>query len=132
MKNFFKGNFMLFPNLIIYKFKQEIEFNNEQFNEALEQDMFRHCGEQEMSTLGWTKAFGKHGEALCHFSNRKILVCAKREEKVLPAAVINEIVAEKIEQIEQEIIESRIQDNVIHLTEHIAEINRGFFENLLT
>ena len=102
MKNFLKGNFMLFSNLIIYKFKQEIEFNNEQFNEALEQDMFRHCGEQELSTLGWTKAFGKHGEALCHFSNRKILVCAKREEKVLPAAVINEIVAEKIEQIELE------------------------------
>lgn len=93
---------MLFSNLIIYKFKREIEFNNEQFNEALEQDMFRHCGEQELSTLGWTKAFGKHGEALCHFSNRKILVCAKREEKVLPAAVINEIVAEKIEQIELE------------------------------
>jgi len=121
MKDFFKGNFMLFSNLIIYKFKQEIEFNNEQFNEALEQDMFRHCGEQELSTLGWTKAFGKHGEALCHFSNRKILVCAKREEKVLPAAVINEIVAEKIEQIELEenrIVKKKERDELKENTLH--------------
>lgn len=93
---------MFFTNLIVYKFKQEAEFNSEDFNKALEQDTFRHCGQQELSTFGWTKALGKHGESLAHFSNRRILVCAKREEKILPASVVNEMVAEKVEQIELE------------------------------
>ena len=64
--------------------------------------MFRPCGSQDMTTFGWTKAFGKHGQMLSHFSQDSILVCAKREEKVLPAAVVNEMVADKIEQIEQQ------------------------------
>lgn len=93
---------MFFTNLIVYKFKQISEFNKEEFNEALEQDAFRHCGQQELSTFGWSKPLGKHGEVLAHFSNRKILVCAKREEKILPASVINEMVAEKVERIELE------------------------------
>jgi recombination associated protein RdgC len=93
---------MFLTNLVIYKFKQDAEFNSEEFNKALEQDAFRHCGQQELSTFGWTKAFGSHGETLAHFSNRRILVCAKREEKILPASVINEMVAEKVEQIELE------------------------------
>ena len=93
---------MFFTNLIVYKFKQDAEFNKEEFNKALEQDLSRHCTQQELSTFGWTKALGKHGDSLAHFSNRRILVCAKREEKILPAAVINEMVAEKVEQIELE------------------------------
>lgn len=112
---------MFFSNLVIYKFKQQAGFNKEEFNKALEQDTFRHCGQQELSTFGWTKAFGKHGESLAHFSNRRILVCAKREEKILPASVINEMLADKVEQIELE--ENRpvrkkerdeLKENVLH------------------
>lgn len=112
---------MFFSNLVIYKFKQQAEFNKEEFNTALEQDSFRHCGQQELSTFGWSKPFGKHGESLAHFSNRRILVCAKREEKILPASVINEMVADKVERIELE--ENRpvrkkerdeLKENVLH------------------
>lgn len=112
---------MFFTNLVVYKFKQDAEFKSDDFNAALEQDAFRHCGQQELSTFGWAKAFGKYGKALAHFSNRRILVCAKREEKILPASVINEMVAEKVDQIELE--ENRLvrmkerdelKENVLH------------------
>jgi recombination associated protein RdgC len=93
---------MWFSNLICYRFKQDVSYAQEDFEAALEHDVFRPCGSQDMSTFGWTKALGKHGQALSHFSEHCILVCAKREEKVLPASVINEMVAEKIESIEQE------------------------------
>ncbi|MDW7547589.1 recombination-associated protein RdgC [Pseudoalteromonas peptidolytica] len=93
---------MWFSNLICYKFKQDVNYTQEDFEKALEQDIFRPCGSQDMTTFGWTKAFGKHGQMLTHFSQDSILVCAKREEKVLPAAVVNEMVVEKIEQIEQQ------------------------------
>ncbi|MCO7189688.1 MULTISPECIES: recombination-associated protein RdgC [unclassified Pseudoalteromonas] len=93
---------MWFSNLICYRFKQDVSYAQEDFEAALEHDVFRPCGSQDMSTFGWTKALGKHGQTLSHFSQHCILVCAKREEKVLPASVINEMVAEKIESIEQE------------------------------
>ncbi|SFC37183.1 recombination-associated protein RdgC [Pseudoalteromonas denitrificans] len=112
---------MWFSNLICYKFKQEISYQQDEFEKALEQDIFRPCGSQDLSTFGWTKALGKHGQMLSHFSQKSILVCAKREEKVLPAAVVNELVAEKVEQIE--IDENRpvkkkekdeIKENLLH------------------
>jgi recombination associated protein RdgC len=93
---------MWFSNLICYRFKQDVSYNQEDFEKALEQDVFRPCGSQEMNTFGWTKAFGKHGQTLSHFSEKSILVCAQREEKVLPASVINDMLAEKIELIERE------------------------------
>lgn len=91
---------MWFSNLICYRFKQEVDYNQDEFEKALEQDKFRPCGNQDLSTFGWTKALGKHGQMLSHFSKKSILLCAKREEKVLPPAVINDLLAEKIEQIE--------------------------------
>ena len=77
---------MWFSNLICYRFKQDVSYTQEDFDKALEQDLFRPCTGQELATFGWTKAFGKHGETLSHFSQKSILVCAKREEKVLPDA----------------------------------------------
>ena len=112
---------MWFSNLICYRFKQDVSYTQEDFDKALEQDLFRPCGSQDLSTFGWTKAFGKHGDTLAHFSQKCILVCAKREEKVLPASVINDMVAEKIEQIEAE--ENRpvkkkekdeLKENILH------------------
>ncbi len=112
---------MWFSNLICYRFKQDVSYNQEDFEKALEQDKFRPCGSQDLSTFGWSKALGKHGEMLSHFSQNAILVCAKREEKVLPAAVVNELVADKVEQIERE--ENRpvkkkekdeIKENLLH------------------
>ncbi len=112
---------MWFSNLICYRFKQDVSYTQEDFDKALEQDLFRPCTGQELATFGWTKAFGKHGETLSHFSQKSILVCAKREEKVLPASVINELVAEKVDLIEAE--ENRpvkkkekdeLKENILH------------------
>lgn len=112
---------MWFSNLICYRFKQDIEFNQEDFEKSLIEDAFRPCGNQDLSSFGWTNALGKSSQLLSHFSNGRILLCAKREEKVLPPAVINDLLAEKVEQIEQ--AESRpvkkkekdeLKENLIH------------------
>ncbi|MFC3031122.1 recombination-associated protein RdgC [Pseudoalteromonas fenneropenaei] len=93
---------MWFSNLICYRFKQDVAYEQSDFEQALSQDIFRPCASQELSSFGWTNALGKHGQTLAHFSQNCILVCAKREEKVLPASVVNDLLAEKIEQIERE------------------------------
>lgn len=114
---------MIFSNLIAYKFKglEDCKYDFESFENALTQDVSKPCQDQQLSTFGWTKALGKYGETLSHFSQDCILICAKRIEKVLPAQVINEMVSEKVDIIEAE--ESRrvrkkekdeIKENIIH------------------
>ena len=112
---------MWFSNLIVYRFKEATRYEQEAFEKALEQDTFRPCGGQDLHTFGWTKALGKHGQTLSHFSQDAILVCAKREEKVLPPAVINEMVQEKVDQLEAQDNrrvskkeKDEIKENVLH------------------
>ena len=39
---------MWFSNLICYKFKQDISYAQDDFEKALEQDIFRPCGSQDL------------------------------------------------------------------------------------
>ncbi len=52
--------------------------------------------------FGWTRPFGKLGHTLIHAANGQILLCARREDKILPTAVIKEQLAEKVGAIEFE------------------------------
>lgn len=93
---------MFFTNAIVYKFKQEPDYNQADFEAALSQDKARPCTNQDLSTFGWCPALGKHSNNLAHFSGSSILICAKKQEKVLPPAVINEMLAAKVDQVELE------------------------------
>lgn len=112
---------MFFINAIAYKFKQETNYNQADFEAALQQDKARTCSNQELSTFGWSPALGKHADSLAHFSGSSILICAKRQERLLPAAVVNEILAAKVEQIELEEVrpvlrkeKAELKENIIH------------------
>lgn len=93
---------MFFSNLIAYKFKSELplKFDAEQLQADLSQDAFRHTTAQELATMGWTKAFGRYGETLAHHGDGYILLCVRREEKLLPATIINGLVGEDVAAIE--------------------------------
>ena len=93
---------MWFSNLIAYKFKQDVCYDQAEFEKALEQDVSRTPGQKELSTMGWTKALGKHGSTLAHFSENRILICSKTIVKDISAAAINEQLAEKVDVIERE------------------------------
>ena len=70
----------------------------------------------DMATLGWVAPLGHLGEQLTHQSNGCIMVCLRREEKVLPAAVVREIVNDKVLEIETELRD--LQEN--YLPDHRA------------
>lgn len=55
-----------------------------------------------MSRFGWTPPLGKFGRALTHSADGQILICARKEQKMLPSTVIKEQLAEKVEAIEFE------------------------------
>ncbi len=93
---------MWFKNLMIYSFTEELTIDNKKLEESLEKTRFSPCGSQELSSYGWSAPMGRHGESLHHSGSGFILLCAKKEERILPASVIRDFVMEKVNRIEEE------------------------------
>jgi recombination associated protein RdgC len=93
---------MWFKNLNLYRLAGSFELSAEALHEQLEPRAFRPCGSMDMASLGWVAPLGHLGEQLTHQSNGCIMVCLRKEEKVLPTAVVREIVNDKVLEIETE------------------------------
>jgi recombination associated protein RdgC len=93
---------MWFKNLTLFRFTEPFTLSSAEVEQKLETLRFRPCGSHDESSFGWTSPLGRSSEQLVHSSNGFIMVCGKKEEKVLPASVINELVLEKIADVETE------------------------------
>lgn len=93
---------MWFKNLQIYRFTRPFDLAIEELETQLEALPFTPCDSQEQAKFGWVSPLGKQGQALTHIADEQILICAKKEEKMLPGSVVNDMVAEKAETLEIE------------------------------
>ena len=93
---------MWFKNLQVYRFTRRLDLTDQQLDEALAGCAFTPCGSQDASRFGWVPPLGKFASHLTHSANGHILLCARREEKILPTVVVKEALAEKVEAIEHE------------------------------
>lgn len=93
---------MWFKNLSIFRLTEEFTLSAAELEQKLEALAFRPCGNHEEFTFGWTSPLGKSSGQLVHSANGFMMVCGKKEEKVLPAAVVNELVQEKILETEDQ------------------------------
>ncbi|GAA6136912.1 recombination-associated protein RdgC [Arenicella sp. 4NH20-0111] len=90
---------MWFKNLRIYQLSDRFDRTPEALNEALAKFEFTPCGSVEAEKYGWTSPLGRDGSEFVHAANGYIMVCAKRQEKILPASIIKEVLDEKVSEI---------------------------------
>ncbi|CAA0122061.1 Recombination-associated protein RdgC [BD1-7 clade bacterium] len=67
--------------------------------DKLEEQAFTPCHSQQVLSFGFVSPLGKHSESLVHSAGNFMMVAVKRQERILPAAVVNEEVEERAEAI---------------------------------
>jgi recombination associated protein RdgC len=92
---------MWFKNLAIYRFTEPFTLPPETLEQKLQQQAFTPCGGHDEFSFGWTSPLGRTSDALIHASNGFMMICAKKEEKVIPSSVINEMLQDRINDIEE-------------------------------
>lgn len=92
---------MWFKNLAVYRFTEPFALSAELLEQKLQQHPFRACGSHDEFSVGWTPPLGKQSDAMLHIANGFMMLCAKKEEKVIPSSVINEMLQEKIADTEE-------------------------------
>lgn len=93
---------MWFKNLALYRFTEDFTLSESDLESKLAEMMFHPCGDHQEYSFGWTAPVGGNSEQLVHSANGFFMLCAKKEEKVLPAAVINESVQDRILEVEEQ------------------------------
>ncbi|MEQ2025236.1 recombination-associated protein RdgC [Xenorhabdus szentirmaii] len=110
-----------FKNLMIYRLNRDVSFSADELEKQLSPLAFTPCGSQDMMKTGWVSPMGSHSEALTHASGNQILICARKEEKMLPSPVIKQELQAKIARLEGEqhrklkkTEKDSLKDEVIH------------------
>ncbi len=91
----------MFKNARAYRLNTPFGLDQLALQERLVERAFRGCGPLEVMTLGWSPPLGPRAELLVQVANGCLLVAARRQERLLPAAVVNEAVAERVVELEQ-------------------------------
>lgn len=86
---------MWFKNLRLYRLTEQWTFTSDELNTALSEYSFNPCGSLDLMRYGWVPPLGRQGSEFVHATNGYLMICAKKQEKILPAAVVNEQLEEK-------------------------------------
>ncbi|MDD5034638.1 MAG: recombination-associated protein RdgC [Methylococcaceae bacterium] len=92
---------MWFKNLSLLRFTEPFTLTAEELEQKLEGGRFCPCGSLEPMSYGWIPPVGKDDAPLVHAAGGCFMICALKEEKILPSSVVNEMLAEKVAEIEE-------------------------------
>jgi recombination associated protein RdgC len=91
-----------FKNLMVYRLSRDVALTADEMEKQLSAFAFTPCGSQDMAKTGWVSPMGSHSDALTHAVNGQIMICARKEEKILPSPVLKQELQAKIEKLEGE------------------------------
>ncbi|NVK22772.1 MAG: recombination-associated protein RdgC [Kangiellaceae bacterium] len=91
---------MWFKNCHIYHLTSPFEHKPEALAELLETKRFNGVGRQDNEAIGWISPLNRHLEHLVHAANGCILLCLRKEQKVIPASMVKESLEERVAAIQ--------------------------------
>lgn len=90
---------MWFKNVRLYRFNDNWSSTEDTLNEQLAERPFNGLTAMQESSFGWVPPF-RDSDRLCETVGKRLFITAQIQEKLLPASVINEALAEKVDAIE--------------------------------
>lgn len=91
---------MYFKNARIFQLPNDFAIDTDKLSEQLIDDKLKPCGPQDVSSQGWISPFNRQSEVFCWQSGTAQLITLAIEEKILPAAVVNQQLQEKVANIQ--------------------------------
>jgi recombination associated protein RdgC len=92
---------MFFRNLTLFRFPASLNFDD--LDTGLTECLLKPVGALELSSRGFVSPFGRgEGEALSRRIDDAIWVAAGSEDKILPGAVVNDMLQKKLAEIEEQ------------------------------
>lgn len=91
----------MFKNARLYHLEDPAAINAEDLESRLAERRFRPCGPLQIASLGWHPPLGGQTQGLVHAGNGCITLCARRQERLLPSAVVAEAMEERVEDIQE-------------------------------
>lgn len=90
---------MWFKNLCLFQLTQSLDLTAEQLSQKLTEAPFKPCGSQELKRSGWVPPVGDGASDYVQAQQGYLMFCARRQEKLLPSAVVKEQLEERLAQI---------------------------------
>ena len=94
---------MWFKNLCVFRLTEVFSLTADELALQLEAFAFTPCASHQQSSVGWTQPIDSEDKSLVYSANGFMMLCFKKEERVLPTAVVNELVQEKIAQTQEKL-----------------------------
>lgn len=90
---------MFFRNLTLFRFPSSLDLS--ELEAHLAECALKPVGPLELSSRGFVPPLGQHGEALSHASGDALWLTVGGEDKLLPGAVVNDLLQKKLAAIEE-------------------------------
>ena len=90
---------MFFRNLTLFRFPVSLDFSH--LDELLPEAALKPVGPLDLASRGFVSPFGRDEPALSHRVGDAIWLTLGGEDKILPAAVVNDLLAKKLAEIEE-------------------------------
>ena len=90
---------MWFRNLTLFRFAKDVSKTLKSLETDLAKKPLRKCGKLELSTRGFVSPYGSESEELVHRVQHFALVTIGAEDKLLPASVVNDELAARLQKI---------------------------------
>jgi len=91
---------MWFRNLQVYRLGKAFELSPDMLETRMQQAAFKGCGRMELLAQGWVPPLGRHGQQLVHATGGFLMVCLRKEEKIMPAGVVRQLLDDRVAEVE--------------------------------